>query len=193
MLRQVLFLPVFHRNQLNMHWKCQETEFNATKMYQSNLATVPCKDKCRVKIFFIFKLRSHPLWLWIQHNLVKTCLSIFSSLTLLGPALLLHTRGAAKEHGTWRTSDFVILRLDLSLDTRRRFLVMLGLTNTGTLLWLTLNPRAVLHSYSVHRKEREVPSSAGAFIFWIRLPDERVLRISHIFSFPKPYIHFLFP
>lgn len=63
MLRQVVFLPVFHINQLNMHWKCQETEFNATKMYQSNLATATalCKDKCTVKNVFHFQTQESSL------------------------------------------------------------------------------------------------------------------------------------
>lgn len=35
-----------------MHWKCQETEFNAAKMYPPNLAAAPCTDKHTVKSGF---------------------------------------------------------------------------------------------------------------------------------------------
>lgn len=150
------------------------------------------------KVVLIFRLRSRPLPLWIQHILlVKTHLSVFSSSALLRPALLLYTRGAVKEHVTWWTSDFLILTLDLalSLDTRR-FLSDVGV-NKGTWLRLRLNSRAVYAPAPSTRKKDKCPplqepsySVSGCQIKECSesLAFSLSLNPMFIFSFPQPYI-----
>jgi len=97
---------------------------------------------------------------------------------------------------------YAYIRSDFeSRHQKADLLVMLGLTNKGLLLWLTLISRAVLHSCFIGQTEREESSSAGTanvhphildvVVWWEtaqNLAFSLTLNPTIIFSFSKPYI-----